>query len=231
MRILSIDTATKVMGVALADDNKLIGEACLNVGKTHSQRLLPLLAALLENAELDPSQIDAVAVTSGPGSFTGLRIGIATAKALAKAWQRPVIPVCTLDALAYNARHLSEYICPVLDARKSQLYSALYNSEASRLENPCAVTVAELAASLQHKGGRVLFLGDGAEAAFPFFKEALAERALLMPKARRLFIASSVAELALKEAKAGNFMMPEQLKAFYLRASEAEVKKKVLIGK
>ena len=224
MRILSIDTATKVMGVALADEEKLIGEACLDVGKTHSQRLLPLLAALLENAEIEPHSLDAIAVTCGPGSFTGLRIGIATAKALAKAWQKPVAPICTLDALAYNARGTAELLCPVLDARKSQLYSALYDATGQRLEEPCAISTAELAQKLREKSGKVVFLGDGA-AAFPVFQEALGERALLFPKARRLFMAASAAELGLKLAQNGQMLAPEQIKAFYLRASEAEVRK------
>jgi len=225
MRILSIDTATSVTGAAIVDENELLAVSCLNVGKTHSQRFLPMVYAMLEGAELRLDDVDALAVTVGPGSFTGLRIGIATAKALCHVLNKPVAPVLTLDALAYQGRGLADWICPVLDARKNEVYCALYDGAGERIQAPDALAPDALAAQLAVRPGKILFLGDGAVPSQEILQNALGERYQLMPPEKRLFMADAAARLGLEKILAGEGVSAEALEPFYLRVSEAEKKR------
>ena len=126
MIILSIDSSTPVAGVAVADGEQLLGEIFLNTKNTHLEKLLPLIQQLLQDLELSVEDLDAVAVTQGPGSFTGLRIGMATAKGLVQGADKKLIAVPTLDCLARNLLHYPGVICPILNAQKKQVYTALY---------------------------------------------------------------------------------------------------------
>lgn len=128
MRVLGIDSATLVAGMAITDELRVIVEGFLQTRKTHSERLLPLIDIWLREAEISLNEIDGIAVTIGPGSFTGLRIGMATAKGLAQATGKAIIGVPTLDALALNLAGASGFICPILDARKAEVYTAIYVS-------------------------------------------------------------------------------------------------------
>ena len=169
MKILALDASGQVASIALAEDDKLLGEYTMNTKKTHSQTLLPMVDALLHLIGEDKNTIDAVAVAGGPGSFTGLRIGSATAKGLSYAWGVPIISVPTVDAIAYNMVGSDGLICPVLDARRQQTYTGIYAfhaivdhaQEMEVLRPECAVKIEEIVADLNERGEKVTFLGDG----------------------------------------------------------------------
>ncbi len=235
MIILAVDAAGKGLSVAVADADavRILASAGLNVGLTHSQRLLPLLQSLLAAADLDLRQVDALAVVNGPGSFTGLRIGVATAKGLAWALQKPLLAVSTLEAAAYNALsggwQPDTLACPVLDARRNEVYTALYaGGEAGRLSPreiwpPAAISPAALADKLLAElapGQQVVFAGDAAELIFADMQAALGGRAHLAPSERRFFHACACALLAGERREQAK--PPAEVRAFYLRASEAE---------
>ena len=222
MRILSIDAATKGLGVAITENDKLIALSCLNVGKTHSQRLLPLLNDLLESGNLSLKDIDMVAVTIGPGSFTGLRIGISSAKAIAYAIGTKIIGVKTLDALAQNCIGYNGIICPILDARRNEVYYGIYDNQGNPLEEISSMEPVKLAEYLKqnYPDENIIFLGDAADIYYESMQEVLADKAVLAPAAKRIFMADSAAFYAAKHSEEA--ITPHELKAFYLRASEAE---------
>nr|MCR4675428.1 tRNA (adenosine(37)-N6)-threonylcarbamoyltransferase complex dimerization subunit type 1 TsaB [Lachnospiraceae bacterium] len=145
MKILGIDSSGLVASVAVVEDNELIGEYTLNYKKTHSQTLLPMLDELKQMIELDLDSIDAIAVAAGPGSFTGLRIGSATAKGLGLALEKPLIAVPTVDGLAFNLWGAKTNICPIMDARRNQTYTGLYAFDEKQrfqvLVEQCAVDI------------------------------------------------------------------------------------------
>jgi len=225
MRVLSIDSATAVMGVAVAGEDSLLAAASLNVGKTHSQRLLPLLADLLCHAELTLAEMDAIAVTVGPGSFTGVRIGVATAKGLAHALNKPLVPVITLDALAYNTRNLGDWLCPVLDARKDEFYTALYDHSGTAVFAPAAMSLKELETLLRSHDGSVVLSGDGFRPVYDALLPLLGSRVQLAPPEARLFLAPAAARLGILKLKSGETVSPAEIEAYYLRKSEAERRK------
>lgn len=135
MKILALDTTGQVASVALADEEKLIGEYTINYKMTHSQTIMPMVDAVVKMTDFDLSTVDYIACSQGPGSFTGLRIGAATAKGLALGLNKKIVPVPTLDALAYNIFETDKIICPIMDARRSQVYTALYQWEDGKLQN------------------------------------------------------------------------------------------------
>ena len=126
MKILALDSSGLVASVSIVTEESVLAEYTLNFKKTHSQTLLPMLNEIVRRVELDLNQIDAIAISSGPGSFTGLRIGSATAKGLGLALNKPIIPVPTLEGLAYNLFGTEKVVCPMMDARRNQVYTALY---------------------------------------------------------------------------------------------------------
>ncbi len=225
MHILALDASTKTLGVAIATEDTLCGEINLNVGKTHSQRLLPVLENLFVQMELSLRDISAIAVTVGPGSFTGLRIGLATAKGLAQALAIPVVPIITLDALAFKARGYTGFCAPVLDARKNEIYCAFYDSNGQNIFLPAALPPAEFFNLLSDCPGPINFLGDGAKMYWPQIYDTLGKKAILLPEESRLFMASAVAMLGMAKLQAGEVVQPGDLLPVYLRASEAEVRR------
>lgn len=225
MKVLAVDAAGKALSLAIAEEDKLIASATLNVGLTHSQRLLPMLSALLESAALTMQDIDMVAVVNGPGSFTGLRIGIATAKGLAEAAGCPLLTVSTLEAEAWAARGMGAYICPLLDARRNEVYTALYDESGAEIWPAMAIAPDELAARLTEfangcPGARFVLVGDAAALYIDKMREMLAAPVLLTSPDKRMFGAPGCAFLALERAEQAT--PPEQAQAFYLRLSEAE---------
>ena len=134
MKLLAIECSGLVAGIAITENNNLLGEYTMNYKKTHSQTILPMLDELVKMVDLDLSTIDAIAVSNGPGSFTGLRIGSATAKGLGLALNKPIIPVPTVDALAYNLWGVQKQICPLMDARREQAYTGLYTFANGKFE-------------------------------------------------------------------------------------------------
>lgn len=163
MRILGIESSSLVASVAIVTDDVLTAEYTVNLKKTHSQTLLPMIDEMLRMLEISIDTVDAIAVSAGPGSFTGLRIGSATGKGLGLALDKPLIHVPTLDATAYNLYGASSLICPIMDARREQVYTGLYHFEHAFevVKEPCAIGMRELIAELNENGERVVFLGDG----------------------------------------------------------------------
>lgn len=167
MLILGIDTTTLSCSVALLQDDTLLAEAILNIKKTHSERLMPLLNSLLKESGMEREAIDSIAVAAGPGSFTGLRIGISTARALAQGLAIPAVAVCTLDALAEAIPVPGALICPLLDARRSQVYTAIYRRSVESpdqlitLLEPTAIALSDLIAVITSYDEPVVLLGEG----------------------------------------------------------------------
>lgn len=164
MKILALDSSGLVASVAVVTEEATLAEYTVNYKKTHSQTLLPMLNEVVKMVELDLAEVDAVAVAAGPGSFTGLRIGSATAKGLGLALKKPIIPVSTLEGLAYNLYGTDKIICPLMDARRNQVYTGLYGfggKEFQVIKEAVAVDLEELLEELNETGREVIFLGDG----------------------------------------------------------------------
>ena len=224
MRILGIESSSLVAGVALVTDGILTAEYTVNYKKTHSQTLLPMLDEVSRLLELDLHTIDGIAVSAGPGSFTGLRIGSATAKGLGLALKKPLFAVPTVEALAYNLWGSSALICPIMDARRSQVYTGLYyaEEELQTEKEPCAMDMHELISELNARGERTVFLGDGV----PVY-ESLIRRELTVaysfarPQSSRQR-AASVAALGELYMKQGRMVTAADFKPEYLRKPQAE---------
>ena len=225
MLVLGIETATKVCSAALWDSVKqsLVAECSLVRGNTHSERLTPLVDALLHQSGIDKSEIDAIAVSIGPGSFTGLRIGLAAAKTMAYALGIPLVGVSTLAALAFNLPVPGVMLCPLLDAQKGNAYYACYTFENGRLitiDEPGVTAVSDLWERFSQPGPTVLLLGEAAK--YPI-AETAQKRVLLAPEPARLPRAALVAKVGaikLLEEKADDVFT---LSPIYIRRSEAEV--------
>lgn len=175
MKILGLDSSGIVASVAIVEDDVLIAEYTVNYKKTHSQTLLPMLDEIAKMTELDLNSIDAIAVAAGPGSFTGLRIGSATAKGLGLALKKPLIAIPTVEGLAYNLYDISGLICPIMDARRKQVYTGIYRFTDHQLkvvEDQIAVPMETVIEKLNQYGEAVTFLGDGV----PVFHELIAEK-------------------------------------------------------
>lgn len=222
MLILGIDSATKVLGVALYDGENVLAESSLNIGKTHSQNLLPALDNMMKIAGFSFKDLDLIGVTVGPGSFTGLRIGIATAKGLAHSLGIPMVPVKTLDALAFNQIGTKDFICPILDARKNEVYCCIYNKFGERLMDYAPLSIVELEVTLKSLIGDISLCGDASEIFYPELREAIGAKLHLAPATGRHFMASAVAILADEVNKRGGAMPPAEIEAYYIRMSEAE---------
>lgn len=164
MKILALDSSGLVASVAVVEDDNLLGEFTINYKKTHSQTLLPMLDEVVKMIELDLETIDAIAVAGGPGSFTGLRIGSATAKGLGLALERPLLHIPTVDALAYNLYGHKNLVCPLMDARRNQTYTGVYRFDENGMQivrAQCAVGIDDIISYLNKKAEPVTFLGDG----------------------------------------------------------------------
>lgn len=225
MKVLAIDTSSNVATVAVMDDEKLICEYTLNHKKTHSQKLMPMIQEVLKSCELEAASIDLFAVAVGPGSFTGLRIGVATAKALAHSLDKPIVGVSTLDALAYGIPFFNGVICPILDAKRDQVYTGVYkweNDIPKPITEYLAISIDELMQKLQSINEKVIFVGDGVYQFKQIILNKLGNLADFAPKHSIMQRASMVAELALKKFYSGNTDNYMTLTPYYLRKSQAE---------
>ncbi len=235
MKILAIDSSGITATVALLEDDKLIAEYTINHKKTHSQTLVPMLDEIRSMTELGMDTIDAVAVAKGPGSFTGLRIGSATAKGIGLALDKPLIAVSTLEGLAMNAWGISGLICPIMDARREQVYTGIYRfgedsgtgvgstGELVTVKDGCAIAVEELCGMLNDMADeKVLFLGDGV----PVYREAIDETLKIphsyAPAHMSMQRAGALAVLAARYYKEGRIETAAEHKPEYLRVSQAE---------
>lgn len=230
MRILALDTSTNVASVAILEEDVIIGEYSCNKGKTHSQRLMPMIQSLLEKVGLNATDMDAFSASIGPGSFTGLRIGVTTVKAMAFAAGKPVISVHTLDALAYNLPMSKALICPIIDARNNQVFTAIYrfvNGNLERLTDYLGIHIYELVDIIRPMEGEVVLLGDAYNMHKDYFVQELGERVSLAPPNIALAKASSVAVLARNALLQGKVESCIDMVPFYLRKSQAEREKEM----
>ncbi len=232
MKILALEASGPVAGCALLEDGILIAEYSVQYKKKHSQSLVPMLDEVKQMVDLELDTIDAIAITQGPGSFTGLRIGAATAKGLGLALGKPVIPVPTVDSLACNIYGSKKLICPIMDARRQQVYTGIYRNEdrLEVIEEQCVVALSEIAEKLNRIVGEnaeegVIFLGDGV----PVSRDALKDLMQVpyqfapasMDRQRALVTAVRAAELY-EELGDRCFVSADAFRPEYLRLSQAE---------
>lgn len=224
MLTLAIECATKSVGLALLDEGDVQAELYLGPGRHHAEVLLPALDRLFAMAGLTPGCVDLLACTVGPGSFTGLRIGVSTIKGLALATGKPVTGVSTLEALAMNALPSPHLICPMLDARKNQVYAGLYRMGPDDLpiaERPDRLTSAtDLLQELADRD--VVFLGDGALRHEKLIRETIRGRAILCGHSQQRLMASAVGLIGLRQFRRGAILDTLTFSPRYLRLSEAE---------
>lgn len=247
MRILAIDSSGKTASVAVWEDDLILAEFSIQAGKTHSQTLLPMLEDTRDKSEIKMETIDAIAVTSGPGSFTGLRIGSATAKGLGFALEKPIIPVPTLKGMAYNLYGTDKLVCPLMDARRNQVYTGLFEfvkkeekTECSGaqgktgginrrkeyvlhvLREQCAVSIEEILDNCNEIGREVVFLGDG----IPVFEKTIQEKMQVpysfAPAHMNRQRAAAAAALAAEYFRQGKKQTAAEHAPEYLRLSQAE---------
>jgi tRNA threonylcarbamoyladenosine biosynthesis protein TsaB len=222
MRVLAIETATLAGGVALIEGERVVGSVVLNIALTHSERLMSMVDRLLVDCGWNLGRLDGLAVSVGPGSFTGLRVGIAGVKGLALASGLPVAAVPTLDALAAALPFARAPVCPVLDARKGEVYASLYrwaDDTMTRIWDYLALPPATLASRLEPP---LILLGDAAEACLAHM--APGAEVSLAPPAQRLPSPALVAQLGRERLEAGRAAPVDDLVPIYLRPSEAELK-------
>jgi len=223
--VLGIESATPVAAVAVAGKEGILAERMILNKRTHSVNLLPMIKAVLEDAEIDRRKLAGIAVSSGPGSFTGLRIGMSTAKALAQVWSLPVAGISTLETLAHGLAGHGRLVCPVLNARKNEVYTAVYDNTGPApvlLVSPRAARIEELVELLAGYQRPVTFLGDGVPVYESRLKAGLAQLAAFAPLAASYPRGAAVAELGLIAFANGRGVSPLQLQPEYIRLSEAE---------
>ena len=235
MKILGIESAALVASVAIIDENVTIAEYTTNFKKTHSETLLPMLDEIVKMTGISLSELSAIAVSGGPGSFTGLRIGAASAKGLGLSLDLPLIHVPTLDAMALNIYASDAFIVPIMDARRNQVYTGIYKNDTKKLEvkvPSMAVSIDELFEILKEtdakeKTGRAIFLGDGV----PVFREYIDKNLEIShdfaPANLNRQRASNIAMLGMEMLKSGNIISADDMKPEYLRKSQAERERNV----
>ena len=222
MKILAFESSAVSASVALTEDDKLVAQSFQNCGLTHSRTLLPMAEALLQNCGVTLQDIDAFAVAHGPGSFTGVRIGVATVKGLALGVDKPCIGVSTLEAMAWGARALGGLICCVMDARAGQVYNALFAIEDGVPRRLCEDRAVKLSELGEEIGRTPYFLvGDGADLCYNSLKERCPGLCPAPPELRYA-TGYGVAAAALPLLRAGQTCTPQELDAFYLRRPQAE---------
>ncbi len=230
MKILGLDSSGLVAGVAVVEDGVLLAEYTTNYRKTHSQTLLPMLDELKKMIELDLNTLDAIAVASGPGSFTGLRIGSATAKGLGLALGKPLVEVPTLEGLAWNLWGTDHIVCPLMDARRNQVYTAAYEfvpgGEGFELKAVIPQSPSDIGDMLEKLNGLdrpVILLGDGVPVYLDWIREKLKAPYSIAPAGSNRQRACSVAALGAVYYARGKTVDAAAHRPEYLRKSQAEV--------
>ncbi len=236
MKILGIDTSGLVGAVAVADGDLLVSQFSVQYKTTHSEILMPMLQDICEKIHLDLSTIDAIAVSKGPGSFTGLRIGSATAKGLALALDKPIIPIPTVDAIAYNLYGVEKIICPLMDAKRNQVYTGLYTFiprtpegksnertfDMQVIHEQFATSVEDIVEKLNAIGKPVVLLGDGVPAYHDKLEELLKVPYSIAPFHQNRQSGAALVALAMQYAKEGRMISSDEFAPEYLRLSQAE---------
>lgn len=235
MLLLAMDGSGLVAGISVLTEDKVLAEYTVNYKKTHSQTLLPMLDEVMSMLEMDIADVDYIAVTSGPGSFTGLRICASTAKGLGLALNKPLIAVPTVDALAYNYEGSDKLICPLMDARRNQVYTGIYTfakktversnellSEFTVISPQEAISIQEIIEKVNSYGRKVVFLGDGVGVNKKYIEELVKVPYTLAPSSMNVQSAASVGRCALRMLEEGKVTSAMELTPDYLRLSQAE---------
>ena len=225
MKICVLDASTQVASVAMMEEGRLIYESNLIHGLTHSEKLMPLVEAAFTLTGWEPTDVYVYGVVEGPGSFTGLRIGVATVKGLAQAAGKPVTGVGTLDVLAMNVPFFQGVTAPILDARRGQVYGALFHWNQGRMvreTGDLAIPLEELLEEIEKRALPALFLGDGVPVHREAIQARLGSQAFFAPEGHRLQRASSAAMLVWERAQAGLTQPAQSLVPRYVRASNAK---------
>ncbi len=225
MKLLALDSSGMVASVAVMEEETLIGEYTINHKKTHSQTLLPMLDEVVSMTDTNLEEIDAIAIAKGPGSFTGLRIGSATAKGLGLALKKPIVAVPTLDALAYNLFQSDAIICPIIDARRNQVYTGIYAWQDGKfcvLKPQHSCSIEEIIDTVNAYGKKVIYLGD----AVPIQKERILENSKVEVRFAPAHVnrqrAAAVGALAAIYYREGKIQTAEEHAPDYLKKSQAE---------
>lgn len=224
MKILALETSAKSVSAAVVENGIPLAYTYQNTGLTHSRTLMPLVDAMLSSSELKMEDLDVLAVSAGPGSFTGLRIGVSALKGLAWALEKPCCAVSTLEAMAQNMRHMDCDIICAMDARRNQVYNAIFRAESgqlTRLTPDRAISLAELSEELKNSKTTKIIVGDGAKLCYTYLSEQgiscrIAPPQLVMQNA------VGVALCAQESAEAGHTTTAQELLPVYLRLSQAE---------
>lgn len=222
MLILSVDSTASAASVCLYEDGNVLAEYYLNAGFTHSQTLMAMVESVLKISTKTPEDIDAYAVNNGPGSFTGVRIGVSAVKGMAYPGDKPCVAVSTLESMAYNDLSLDGIVCACMDARRSQVYNALFRIDGVSVERLCddrAIAVDALLTELAGYHEKIILFGDGAELVY---KATDADNICLAPTNIRYQNASSAAIIACEKLNRGEAVKASALMPTYLRLSQAE---------
>lgn len=225
MKILGLDSSGLVASVAVAEEGNLLAEYTVNYKKTHSQTLLPMLDEIVKMIELDLHTIDAIAIAKGPGSFTGLRIGSATAKGLGFALGKPLVEIPTVDGLAFNLWGSRDVVCPLMDARRNQTYTGLYeflDGKMQVIREQCAVGIDEIIANINQLNQQVVFLGDGVPVFHEYIQENCKVPFSFAPAHMNKQRGAAVAALAFLYVEEGKVQTAAGHRPDYLRLSQAE---------
>ncbi|HWP96795.1 MAG TPA: tRNA (adenosine(37)-N6)-threonylcarbamoyltransferase complex dimerization subunit type 1 TsaB [Syntrophomonadaceae bacterium] len=234
MLLLAIDSATPVAGVALLEDRRLLKEEFSNYKKTHAETLMPMVDRVMRECQCQVSDLDGIAISAGPGSFTGLRIGLATAKGLCLGSGKPLVAVSTLEMLAANIGGIETLVCPILDARRNEVYAAIYMVTAGKprsIHPPEAMDLETLVERIKDvntgwEKAHCILVGDALTRYEDYLRGALGEAFLQAPPHLVLPRASALATLAMDKLQEGQTEDPFTLRPLYLRLSEAEVRRK-----
>lgn len=226
MKVLAIDSSSLVASVCIIDEEKVIIEHNIDHKLTHSETIMPMLDNAFNSSELSPDEVDVYAVAIGPGSFTGLRIGVGTIKGLAQGTSKPVIGVSTLDGLANNVKLFEGIICPIMDARRNQVYSGIYKKSEGKVileKDNIAISIEELVKIIKKYNERVIFVGDAVNIHMNYLKSVINKgKCFFAPLSLRSCKATSIASIALERFKQNKFESYKELKPYYLRKSQAE---------
>ena len=224
MRILALETSAKAVSAAVTEDGKVLASGYQDTGLTHSRTLMPIVEHILKNTDLTVQDCDAIAVAAGPGSFTGIRIGVSAAKGLAFAAEKPAIAVSTLAAMARNVAWLNGLVICAMDARRQQVYNALFRAEdgsLTRLTPDRAISLEDLAAEIKADGRPKIIVGDGARLCY----NDLSERGISCRMAPAHLVMQNAVSVALEAeelAGAGQLLTAQELQPVYLRPAQAQ---------
>lgn len=226
MRILGIETSTRAGSVAIVEEEEIIAEYTLKIKETHTSRLMPMIDRVTKDAHLTIREMDAIAVSLGPGSFTGLRIGLATAQGLCLALRKPLMGIPTLNAFAHNISCTPYLICPLLDARKGEVYTAIYRYQIpsgqglQKLTDDLVLPLSEFLSKIE---APAIFLGEALRGCRDLIEKKLGEKAFFAPLGLNLPRADNVARLGLRKLKAGERTDLSKIEPLYIRRVEAEI--------